>query len=159
MVLRYRRHLDGEKSKQEQEGANMKWKRIVLFAAVAFVVLIGVRPARAQSDEVEKVNIPFEFSAGTQKMPAGTYSFARGLATDTITIRNSAGHYHRFLMGVPASDGNNKTGLVFDRLGNSYFLKEFESDLQDVSFPVEKAESSKVSRTASAQVVVSANHS
>jgi len=136
----------------------MKLKHIVPFATVAFVAIIGVCPARAQSDEIEIANIPFEFYAGTQKMPVGTYYFALDLATHTITVSDSVGHNHRFLMGIPAGDGSNKTALLFDRLGSSYFLEEFESNLQDVSFPVQKAESSKVSHTASGQVVVTAYH-
>ena len=137
----------------------MKLKRIALFATVGVLATMGVRPAHAENDEIEKATIPFEFYAETQRMPAGTYYFALDLAANTITISDSAGHYARFLTGVPAGDGNSKDELVFDRSGNSYFLKEFESDLQDLRFSVRKIESSKGIQRASAHVVVSATHS
>jgi hypothetical protein len=136
----------------------MKLKHIILSAAVIFLPMVGVRSAHAQTDEVEKANIPFDFYAGSQKLPAGTYYFALDLPNHLIMISNSAGQQLRFLMGVEAEDGGDVSALIFDHVSDSYFLKDFKSDLLDMSFDM-KAERAEANDMASAQqVVVRTNH-
>jgi hypothetical protein len=137
----------------------MKLKCMLTFATLVLATTVGVRSAHAESSEIEKANIPFDFYAGNQKMPAGTYYFALDLTAETVMISDNTGHYLRFLSGSPAGQGGDKWALVFDHVGKSYFLKEFESDLQDVSFSVKKTENSKGTNTASTHVVVSVTRS
>lgn len=137
----------------------MKLKRMILFATLTLVAMLGVPPLHADDDVVELANIPFDFYAGTQKMPAGAYRLALNLENDMITISDSAGQHTRFLRGIPLDSGVNQWAVVFDRRGDSYFLKDFKSDVLDMSFPVNEAEHAILPNMASIQVVVSAKHS
>jgi hypothetical protein len=135
----------------------MKLKRIILSAVLISLPMVGVRSAHAQTDEVEKANIPFDFYAGTQKLPAGTYYFALDLENHLITISDSAGQHPKFLMGIASDEGADNHALVFDHSGDSYFLQDFKSDLLDMSFEM-KTERAEANGMASAQVVVNMNH-
>src|SRR5256885_789392 len=101
----------------------MKLNLIVLFTALVFVLMVGVCSAYAQNGEVEKANVPFDFYAGDQRMPAGTYYIGLDLASDIIPISDNAGQRKVFLMGIRFDNGGDKSELVFDHLGDSYFLK------------------------------------
>jgi len=50
-------------------------KKVIMFLAVLVVASAGVvGSAQAQTDGTEIANVPFDFYAGGQKMPAGTYT-------------------------------------------------------------------------------------
>jgi hypothetical protein len=134
----------------------MKLKLINYSVLAAALSLIGVCSARAEVDQVEKANIPFDFYANNQKMPAGTYNIGIDLVGDIISLRNSSGHAV-LLMGVPANDGGGEqSDLVFDHAGNSYFLREVKSDELDVSFSTTKKQAARMQ---SAHVPLTRNHS
>jgi hypothetical protein len=135
----------------------MKLKHIILSAAVIFLPMVGVGSAHAQTDQVEKANIPFDFYAGSQKLPRGTYYFALDTSNHLITISDSAGQHVRVLMGAASENGGDNCALVFDHAGASYFLKDFKSDLLEMSFDM-KAERAEANDMASAQAVVRMNH-
>lgn len=112
----------------------MKLKLMMSCAVMALALLTGISSAQAQADEIEKANVPFDFYAGGQKMPAGTYLIWADLEAKTIRISNAAGDKSIFAMGIPAGDGYDKSDLVFDHSGNTYALEEVRSDLIDLTF-------------------------
>lgn len=126
----------------------MKLKIMMSCAVIAFALLTGISSAQAQADEVEKANVPFDFYAGGQKMPAGTYMIWADLESKTIRITDAAGDESIFMMGIPADGGSNNSELVFEHHGNDYALEEVRSDLVDLVFktnvPEEAMESSLV---------------
>ncbi|HEX4168982.1 MAG TPA: hypothetical protein VHZ55_26255 [Bryobacteraceae bacterium] len=138
----------------------MKVKRLKRFGTLSFVLtMAGVGLAHAQSYEVEQAKIPFDFYAGAEKMPAGTYDFSIDLEGDIVKLSNSAGQHQVLLMGAPDDDQDTHYALVFDHSGDSYFLKELESDEVDMRFSTESAEREKANDKGSAEVQVKMNHS
>src|SRR5262249_51178935 len=118
--------------------------RLIHSCVLAFALsMVGVSLAHAEVDQVETANIPFDFYAGNQQMPAGTYTIGLDLQGDIITLNDGGGHA-AILMGVPAGDdGKYESQLVFDHSGDSYFLREVKSDLLDVDLPTTKAQAAR----------------
>jgi len=134
----------------------MKFKLIHHSILAIALSLVSLSSAHAQADQVETANIPFDFYAGNQNIPAGVYSIELDLQGNIITLRDNSGHA-AFLMGVPAGDdGDYQSELVFDHAGDSYFLREVKSDVLDVSFPITNA---RAASTESAKIPLTANHS
>ena len=135
----------------------MKLKLITLFAVLVFASVGIVGLAHAQDDETVKANIPFDFYAGKQKMPAGSYRIGINLGTELISFTDESGKHKMFLMGTPDDDGDGKALLVFTHSGDVYALEELKSDAYDWVFhtwvPVPATESSN----ASSQVEVALN--
>ncbi len=101
----------------------MKSKILTLFAVVLLsTITVGV--AHAATDEMVKANIPFNFYAGNYMMPAGTYSVGFDSVNNVAIIRDNADHHEVFLLGMSSNQGTDTPKLVFDHLGNSYFLRD-----------------------------------
>ena len=86
----------------------MKLKFITLFAVLVFASVEIVGVVHAQDDETVKANIPFDFYAGKQKMPAGSYRIGINLETDVISFTDESGH-RMFLIGTAARRSDGKT--------------------------------------------------
>jgi hypothetical protein len=112
----------------------MKFKCITFLAILVFASAGAISIAQAQSDELEKANVPFDFYAGGQKMPAGNYTIAVDLETKMITLSNDSGEHKIFLIGIPTGDGGAHTELIFEHSGNTYALNEVESEDIDLMF-------------------------
>lgn len=90
--------------------------------------------AQADADQIVKANVPFDFYAGGQKMPAGTYMIWADVEAQRIRISNASGDKSIFLMGIPTGDGYDNPEMVFEHSGNTYSLEEVKSDLVDLTF-------------------------
>ena len=134
----------------------MKLKLIPHCLLAIGLAFLGVSAAHAEADLVETANIPFDFYAGNQQMPAGTYTIKLDIQNDIITLNDNSGHT-AFVMGVPAGDdGDYQSELLFNHSGDSYFLREVKNDVLDMDFPATKAQAASVE---SAQVPLVRNHS
>ena len=103
-------------------------KLITLFAVLVFASVGIVGLAHAQDDETEKANIPFDFSVGTQKMPAGSYRIGINLETDVISFTDESGKHRMFPVRIAAEEGDGRSLLVFEHSENAYALEELKSD-------------------------------
>ncbi len=112
----------------------MNFKLVTLFAVLVFASVGIVGVAHAQGDETVKANIPFDFYAGKQKMPAGYYRIGIDLGTEMISVTDKSGKHKVFLMGTPADDGDGKWLLVFKHSGDVYALEELKSDAFNWAF-------------------------
>lgn len=112
----------------------MKVKAMMFSAVMVLALLTGMSSAQAEADEIVRANVPFDFYAGGQKMPAGTYMIWADVDAKTIRISNAAGDKSIFLMGLPAGDGYDSSEMVFEHSGNTYSLEEVKSDLVDLTF-------------------------
>lgn len=107
----------------------MKKQAYTMIGALVFATLFAVSTARAQSSNRPLIaNIPFEFSAGSQTLPAGEYTVrVTNPASDqrVVQIRSLNGSKHAVLqmhsVNGPAKDG---ARLVFHRYGERYFLAQ-----------------------------------
>ena len=134
----------------------MKLKLIPHCVLAIGLALAGASAAHAEADEVETATIPFDFYAGNQQMPAGTYTIKLDIQNDIITLNDNSGHA-AFVIGVPAGDdGSYQSELLFDHSGDSYFLREVKNNVLDMDFPATKAQAASVE---SAQVPLVRNHS
>ena len=119
----------------------MKRNLIGILTLVVMTVLISVTGAYAQS--YAKANVPFDFKVGSAQLPAGTYEIkVDDSSAGAILIRSdqtSAG-----AMATARRESPRKTNakLVFDHVGNQYFLAEIwrSSDTEGMIVPTSKQE-------------------
>jgi hypothetical protein len=101
------------------------------FSAIVLTLtcLLGLGiSARAQDVDKVVVKVPFEFVAGGQTLPAGTYSVSRvsDQANEALLIRsndNRAFLLPMFFDGVSADHAE----LRFEHVGDKYFLSKIET--------------------------------
>jgi hypothetical protein len=121
------------------KGIEMK-KAIVLFAALLFVPVLAIGTGHALDTIAVKVHVPFDFYAGTKQMPAGMYNIAISPESKAIEIRSADGSDAAFVLGYVANEGGEKAQLVFDHIGDHYFLKTVDSYEERLDFPVRQME-------------------
>jgi hypothetical protein len=119
----------------------MKNLRSVL---LALTVLLLATAAQAQTTDV-KASIPFDFVVGNHSYSAGEYT-VKSMAIDSAAIRiDNADESEK---GITLSSACEKlrpatqTTLVFQRLGNNYFLYQIwtEGNSLGREFPMSKTE-------------------
>lgn len=114
--------------------------KFILFSVFALVLSLSSLPsAYAQIDEVEQANVPFDFYAGSTKMPAGTYKIGLDEQSNIIEISNASGKNGVLLLGSPAAGTASKTQLVFDHSGDNYLLREIDNSLLNLSVSEDKS--------------------
>ena len=108
----------------------MKYLRSTL---LGLGLLLAVSAARAQEAGV-KANIPFDFVAGSQVMPAGEYVVTpEGSSGQVILIRSNDTKAARFANAFKCSSSrpSDTTKLVFRTAGGRYFLYQIWSQGYD----------------------------
>jgi len=90
--------------------------------ALAALAVLATNSASAQS----RMNVPFNFVAGGQNCPAGTYTVAERDAGSVVLLQG-AGHSFRWLIGPgnPAPT-DLRVMATFDRAGASYTLRSVQ---------------------------------
>jgi len=135
----------------------MKSKFAFFLLAVLWLPVLGVEMAQAQSDETIRCDVPFDFYAGTQKLSAGTYYLKFDLGSSNVQIRDESSQ-GMFLMRTDLDDTESSSpALLFDHVGEKYFLKAIETRDGDVNFTVKNAEQRLAVNTSQTPVVVAAN--
>jgi hypothetical protein len=120
----------------------MKSKFAIVFAMLVVLPILGAVSAHAQLDDAVRADVPFDFYAGTQKMPAGLYYVTFDLDSDVVQLNDNNGH-SVLMRGFEADEvAFQQPKLIFDHLGDNYFLKQCESQDLDLAFSVKKEESS-----------------
>ena len=98
----------------------------MLLLGVAVALVTAVASANAQSRL--SADVPFEFVANNQTLPAGQYYISDLITTgrEVVRISNSKQAKGVFALTMPLTrKGASDTGtLVFHRYGNRYFLAE-----------------------------------
>jgi len=93
-----------------------------------FGMFLGFATVNAQGQAASKVRveIPFEFSAGTTTLHAGVYSIKR-MSGELVTLRSEDGE-SAVTLHAPvtdsSSDPNAVERLVFSKQGEQYFLSQ-----------------------------------
>jgi hypothetical protein len=101
-----------------------KMKGIVCMTlGVAVSLLVGASMARA--DEGVRATVPFNFTAGNVRLPAGTYQLKATDEAGIVLIASADGKHSMFVLTIPIAP--EKVGaqpeLVFERVGQNYFLE------------------------------------
>jgi hypothetical protein len=103
----------------------MKKRLMVLAAVMTLTVMASARVAQAQQSLV--VNIPFDFVAGNQMLPAGQYAVKlSGPQHSLILIDRKYSLASSFLNtnAVAANEIPTESKLVFNRYDHRYFLSQ-----------------------------------
>ena len=101
-----------------------------IYAAVTLLMVIGIWAVTAEAQSVNGVsiraNIPFEFSVGDKLLPAGEYRIQQVNPSSDVAMLQlaNANGEARVLVRVQSmrARDTNRTELVFNRYGSSYFL-------------------------------------
>jgi hypothetical protein len=98
-------------------------KFLVASAAVAAIALAS-NSAMAES----KVNVPFSFTVGHKKLPAGQYTILRGKANNTVTLtsQDSSFGYTWILAPGDPSPYSHAIVLKFDSANETHFLRSVQ---------------------------------
>lgn len=103
----------------------MKTRAMLMLSLMALAVMLSSRVAQAQDRVI--ANIPFDFAAGSTKLPAGEYTVKVVEATRMLLVQNTADpHASLFIPANTAEANQIQTGskLVFNRYGDRYFLSQ-----------------------------------
>jgi hypothetical protein len=141
-------------------------KHQLLALFIALIIALMLHPTNAQAQIVGDlvVNIPFQFHAGSTRLPPGKYVIHMLDSTDlTIMEISSADGSTSALFNVQSAKANSapaKSELVFNKYGNRYFLAElFDEDNPDGSRVVESRYEKRIDKaTLEAQQHVTASH-
>jgi hypothetical protein len=106
----------------------MKRNAFKVLAMSGLLVLLVGGMIYAQAEPRIIANIPFAFIAANKTLPAGEYTIDRPNSNepDTLLIRSADKHIAFFLNAenVEARQTPNRTELVFNEIGDQYFLSQ-----------------------------------
>jgi len=117
-------------------------KRNVFVALMTLIVAFSIAVPVIQAQQtLMTANVPFAFSVGDKQLPAGAYAVRE---MDRATLIQSADSANSVL-GIYYYAGPSKadeTKLVFNRVGNHYFLAQIWTSARDqgLSVPQSKLE-------------------
>jgi hypothetical protein len=103
----------------------MKTRALVMAGVMALTAMATTRVAQAQ--EALVVNVPFDFVAGSQNLPAGEYSVKISQTDARIVLIERKDATAAMFIGTNAVVANapqSESKLVFNRYGNHYFLSQ-----------------------------------
>jgi hypothetical protein len=98
------------------------------FAMMSLFLMLAFVSVSAQSRGKIEINVPFNFSLGSQTLPAGAYSI-RQLSQTSMLIESADGQTRAIAQatGSVQMDANDKAPqekAVFHQYGNQYFLAQ-----------------------------------
>jgi hypothetical protein len=98
-------------------------KRITSLALFALAGVLSTGSALAQ-DASLRATMPFDFIVGNKQLPSGTYTVSP-VFSSAVAIRSWDNNTSALSTVSPASNQSNGGGkLVFDKVGDQYFLRE-----------------------------------
>jgi hypothetical protein len=103
----------------------MKTRALVMAGMMALTAMATTRVAQAQ--EAIVVNVPFDFVAGNQNLPAGEYSVKVSQTDARIVLIERKDATAAMFIGTNAVVANtiqSESKLVFNRYGDRYFLSQ-----------------------------------
>jgi hypothetical protein len=101
----------------------MKRNLIAMLSLVVVSLIFNATSVYAQS--FAKAHVPFAFNVGQKRLPAGTYELKiDGVASSNIMIRNIETKESTLSIAGYEPPRNTESKLVFNRVGNEYFLSQ-----------------------------------
>jgi hypothetical protein len=108
-------------------------KRFTMLSLVSiFTLCAAAASANAQLINPMRAKIPFDFSVGDKKLPAGEYTFSRlsgSSDSKTMLVSNvdASTHVFQSTFGTQVPTTKNESTLVFHKYGDQYFLEQIWS--------------------------------
>jgi len=125
-----------------------------LFASALAIGMVASTPALAQDEiPVAKAKIPFAFQAGSQVMPAGTYTISNQ-SGHVLVLRDTTQKASEFVMVHSAYTMHTpkQSVIVFDRRGDKYFLRNIWTANDNAGLECPKSHAEKQLELARANV-------
>jgi hypothetical protein len=132
-------------------------KRLTMLSLVSiFTLCAAVASANAQLVTPMRAKIPFDFSVGDKKLPAGEYTFRRlsGFSdskTMLVDSQDASAHVFQSTFAARVPTPKNASTLVFHRYGDQYFLEQIWSGGEQEGAQVPESRSERTIRRQSAQ--------
>jgi hypothetical protein len=129
-------------------------KHIIATALFAAATLMAHNGASAQAKE--QATIPFDFTVGQNRLPAGTYTI-KNIQAGVIQLDGQGKHAHMLALCTSTEDvRRNADELVFSKYGDQYFLREVRGSYGQTAWKIspsklEKRVQSEEARLASQQ--------
>jgi len=100
--------------------------------AAAAVLVIAAPAARAQDQVV--ATVPFDFFVGTARMPAGDYRISEEPGGNVVKVAGERNEQASLALTMAGSidESLSQPELVFDKIGNTYFLERIVIDADNV---------------------------
>ena len=100
--------------------------------AAAAVLLVAATEARAQDQVI--ATVPFDFFVGTARMPAGDYMISEESGGNIVKVAGERNDQAAFALTIAGSidESPSQPELVFDKIGNTYFLARIVVDHDNV---------------------------
>jgi hypothetical protein len=118
---------------------------LMMLTAVGLWTALGNSRVYAQDPDLE-ANIPFKFMVGDTRLPAGKYMIKRvnDFDANALEIRSADDHVAVMFLTESAQTNQtpNKSELVFNRIGDKYFLHQIWSEGDNIGeqLPVSRME-------------------
>ena len=126
---------------------------------VVLVVIATALSALALAQDMTyrvKANIPFDFNADGQQLPAGNYSFEVSYGSHVATLRNlDTGRGYDFLAIPDDGDGARGAMVEFDVYGSNHVLANLKTSDAGVDFPEQKSELASAWKATKIDIVAS----
>ena len=126
-------------------------KRNVFVALMTLIVAFSIAVPVIQAQQtIMTANVPFAFSVGDKQLPAGAYAVRE---MDRATLIQSADSANSVL-GIYYYAGPSKTDetkLVFNKVGNHYFLAQIWTSARDQGLSVPQSKLEKELRTSNSR--------
>jgi hypothetical protein len=118
----------------------MKRNSLTILSLVVLSLMFNITSVYAQS--YAKAKVPFAFNVGTKQLPAGTYEIKLVGGADVIMIENNETRAAALSIARREGRGDTESKLVFDHVGDRYFLTEVwnSSDAGGMIVPTSRQE-------------------
>jgi hypothetical protein len=125
----------------QTEGVGTLKKQVPIMIAMLSLLLTLAIADSATAAVGLKANIPFEFTVGKDKLPAGQYTVESSIARGHLLIRaedRSKSVFASFF-GGRSSGKPSRSKLVFNRYGSQYFLSQVWNEGSTVAMQLPKS--------------------
>jgi hypothetical protein len=120
-------------------------KHIIAASALFTVASIGLATRVSAQEQPFQADVPFAFTVGDLQLPLGSYRI-QPFGTRQVRIENMKQEVFVSTLGIPSNKPRDEhKKLIFDKVGDQYFLKEVVSTSTAMEFP--KSESEKKAET------------
>ncbi|HEY4900875.1 MAG TPA: hypothetical protein VIH91_08675 [Terriglobales bacterium] len=132
-----------------------KTVRNFVVLAVFAMALTGLSLAQDDTYRVN-ANVPFDFYAGDQQLPAGIYQFTVNYEDHSVMLRNKSTGRSYALLGRPGDGASAGEAVVeFDLVRDAHILADLKTASAGVGFPEEKSMLASAKRRGSVAIVAS----
>jgi hypothetical protein len=115
-------------------------KRIIAALAIFTATTLGLTTLASAQEAPFRVAVPFAFTVGNSQLPLGEYQI-QTFGTRQVRIDNTERGVFASALGIPGNRSvDDRKKLVFDKIGEQYFLKEIVSHSTAIEIPKSKSE-------------------